>query len=267
MKSTQLKLTSTVVVIALAFLSLIAVVIGIYGLFILVGEISDDMSATRQRQATNEAKAFSLEVTTTAEAVTAVTATEEAKWSRFFFDSFDAYYKGDWPGGEVDDSFATVNTYIENGKYNVEVAAKKYVNRRVWSDKRIGSVYILEVDVQKTSGLTSDAYGLAFGRDNFNFYVFLIDDIPQYWVSVMRSGGWHSVIQPYRTDVINPREVNTLKVISEGNRLFFYINDQLVGESQDYLYESTKVGLCVELNALHEAVYVFDNLSLFTPQD
>ncbi len=228
-------------------------------------EAKRNARATQERYVTNTARAISDEGTATVEAVTA---TARAGWSVVHFDPFNFYFWGGWPAGEESDTFATVDYDIDNGKYYLEITAKEYVNWRVWSNVHVGSEFELKVDVQNKTGLSRDAYGMAFREKDGDFYVFLINDITLlYRVSMMKDGAWYSLIQPISTDAIKPREINTLEVEAYGNHLFFYINDQFVGEAIDDALKSGRAGLCVDLPAGHEGVFVFDNFTLSAPPD
>jgi len=271
-----------VVFIVIASICLVTIGVGIYGSINLVREVSVELPATakaqelateeakrnaratQERYATNTARAISDEGTATVEAVTA---TARAGWSVVHYSPFNFYYWGGWPAGEETNSFATVYYGIDNGKYYLEVTAKEYVNWQVWSNVRVGSEFELKVDVQNKSGLSRNAYGVAFREKYGDFYVFLINDISLYRVSMMKDGNWYSLIQPLCTDAIKPWEINTLEVEAYGNHLFFYINDQFVGEAIDDVLMSGRAGLCVDLPAGHEGVFVFDNFTLSAHPD
>jgi hypothetical protein len=69
------------------------------------------------------------------------------------------------------------------------------------------------------------------------------------------------------TDAIKPGEFNTLEVEAYGSHMFFYINDQFVGEVIDDTLKSGRAGLCVDFRTGHEGVFVFDNFTLSAPPD
>ena len=73
------------------------------------------------------------------------------------------------------------------------------------------------------------------------------------------------MILPIRTDVIVPGEVNSLRVVGEGNHFSFYINDQWVGEATDNHLSRGKVGVAIELLASHVAAFEFDNFTVSAP--
>jgi hypothetical protein len=137
----------------------------------------------------------------------------------------------------------------------------------VWSNVHVGSKFELKVDVQNKTGLSRDAYGVAFREKDGDFYVFLINDNSQYRVGLMKDGNWYSVFQMLSTDAIKPREINTLEVEAYGSHMFFYINDQFVGEVIDDTLKRGRAGLCVDLPTGHEGVFVFDNFTLSAPPD
>ena len=224
-----------------------------------------DATETSEQRATTTRKAFEANATLEASAVVDATATAQAMWSEVFFDPFDSLDERNWLSGEVTDVYATIVFSLQDGKYRLDAVAHEDVHWRVLADVQVGSDFDLSVDVQKRSGLSSDTYGIVFRETNGDFYTFLINDIRQYWVSVKQSGRWYSVIMPQRTDAIEPRKVNTLRVVAEGNRFLFYINDQLVDEATDDTLSSGAVGLAIELLASHEAVFEFDNFTVSAP--
>ena len=253
--------------IAIASICLVTIAFGLYGSINLVREVSVSRPATAKALEFSTDIAISEQGTATAEAATASTATARDKWSRIFFDPFDSDERGDWPIGELGDSFTSVSTYFEVGKYFLEVSAGLPVNWQVWSNVYVGSEFELKVDVKSHDALSDASYGVAFREKFGDFYAFLINDDQLYRVGLIKDGNWDSLFKLSRSAAIKPGEINTLKVEAYGSHLFFFINDELVGDLIDNSLMSGRAGLCVDLPTGQNSVIVFDNLTLSAPPD
>ena len=117
------------------------------------------------------ATAQAVRLTATAQAIQTTVADASSQWKVWFTDPFDSN-TNNWSTGEDDDEWATIHRTIENGIYILDVASKKGFIGWVGADTGIASDFYLAVDIQQSSGSTSDTdYGLTFREDSRNnFY-------------------------------------------------------------------------------------------------
>jgi hypothetical protein len=265
MKDKRSRFPLNVFFLFLSLLALLAVAIGLYGVLSLVGLVREPLTAAQRQQATATGQAQADRATSTAEIRAAISATERARWTRIVYNTFDAPDRTTWPLGDQSNSDAKVETKIDGGYFSIDAAALADVNQIVWSDLVVDSDFLLEIEIEGPSRGSGAAYGIAFGKNQYNFYTFLFDETPKFWVNIIRHGEAYTLIAPYQTNAILPGETNRLRVVSEDERIQFFINDHLVGSVENQRRESVRFGLCFKLRQDQEARILFDNFSLSTP--
>ena len=124
----------------------------------------------------------------------------------------------------------------------------------------------LMVDARRVSGIEDGRYGVVIGRvDNDNYGFFQVKDSQFFKFSVRHEGEWDTVLAWTETSSIRPGEVNQIKIIVTGSHYAFYINDQLVGETDDSRLSRGQAGLAIELDKGGTAVFEFDNFEVRAP--
>ena len=191
--------------------------------------------------------------------------TEISLWPVVLQDGFDAD-ENDWRTGDYSDERITGSRSITGGKYHWEANALDGVVW--WSVPDVASVsdVQLTVDAKRVSGIEDGRYGVVIGRvDNDNYGFFQVKDSQSFKFSVRHEGEWDTVLAWTEASSIRPGEVNQIKIIVTGSHYAFYINDQLVGETDDDRLSRGKVGLAIELDKGDSATFEFDNFEVRAP--
>lgn len=160
--------------------------------------------------------------------------------------------------------------YVE-GEYRLAVYQDNYVT---WGnpDAQGGFADVeIEVDARQVEGPVDNNFGLLVRHqpDDENFYWFEISSDGYYSVDLMLAGEWVTLVQWETSDAIQQGlgATNHLKVVCDGDRFAFYVNDTYLTEVTDSAFSSGNVGLAV--GAFDEAGVVvhFDNLAVYSPQE
>lgn len=130
---------------------------------------------------------------------------------------------------------------------------------------------ILSIDVQSLSGGPSGASANILWRfsslaDNNSFYLFGFYNNGNYFVYKFQKDTWTPVIQNAYSKAFKPkREINNIKIAFNGEKAYFFVNDQFVNSMDDSAFRLGKIGLAVSLDqgVTSPAEFAFDNLAIY----
>lgn len=149
------------------------------------------------------------------------------------------------------------------GEYSILV-----INRLDWAAASPGfkaSEYVAVVDVRNINDIPG-SYGIIFGLSNdwSQLYSFEINPSGNYWLFRKASSAW-KILASGSTGFIQPgTAANQLKVERIGNRIWAYINGQLVNVLEDNYYTGLRAyGLVAASYNQPEVDIRFDNFSLY----
>lgn len=132
----------------------------------------------------------------------------------------------------------------------------------------------IEVTATQLSGPNNNAYGLICRyQDEENFYIFLVSGDGYY--AIGRYDGGSSRItyltgeSPYfyqeSEAIFRGSAANRLRAECDGDRLAFFVNDELVDEVEDDTFVDGDIGLAASTFEPSTAVIEFDNLVVTQP--
>jgi hypothetical protein len=129
----------------------------------------------------------------------------------------------------------------------------------------------VEVDARQVEGPLDNNYGLLVRHqpDDDNFYWFQISSDGYYSVDLMRTGEWVTLVGWEASDAIDQGvgAVNRLRVVCDGNRFTFYVNDTFLTEVTDSAFSAGNVGLAIGAFDESGVVVHFDNLKVYALQE
>jgi hypothetical protein len=143
-----------------------------------------------------------------------------------------------------DDSYLAID--LSGNIWTVDITESHVYNSSTMSDE-IFSNFTVQTDVE----ISSDVYeyhGLFFRQqDDENFYSFRITPDGYYAFDVWHSGDYSfdTILGPTQSEYIyqGTGQMNTLKVVANGENFDLYINGQYVGSVSDSRFQSGKVGV------------------------
>jgi hypothetical protein len=167
------------------------------------------------------------------------------------------------------ESTADVERFVENGQFNMHVKTAKYVGWTECTRVEFSDV-VVEVDATQVDGPNNNIYGILFryGLEDDEFYVFAVNGDGFYTLVI--DGAEHTepdIITDWtEASIINKGQVtNRLKVAAIGGNIEYYVNDQLLGEAQDFRLMSGTVGFFVGSIEEGGVRVSFDNLKISKP--
>ena len=179
-----------------------------------------------------------------------------------FEENFDT--AGKWGTG----ASADVEGQVSEGLYEMLVESNHGVYYASAGENFADGVY--ELDATQLDGPLNNGYGLLFRVDeeNDSFYVFEVSGDGYVWIGyctdlceseavALVGGDW------FRSPAVNIglHETNNLKVIADGSRMTFYVNDLEVGRATDSRFVEGDVAVMVETLGEPGVRVVFDNFS------
>ncbi|MBC7876980.1 MAG: hypothetical protein H7Y59_07390 [Anaerolineales bacterium] len=167
------------------------------------------------------------------------------------------------------DSTADVERSVVNGQFNMLINTAQYVG---WSEctKVEFSDVIVEADAIQVAGSKDSIYGILFryGLDDDEFYVFAVSGDGFYILAI--DGAEHTepeiIVDWTESSAIKQdQQTNHLKVVAIGSNIQYYVNDQLLGEAQDFRLTKGTVGFFVGSIEEGGIQVAFDNLKISQP--
>jgi hypothetical protein len=169
--------------------------------------------------------------------------------------------KGSIFAGGIDANFSY---YFGNGKYHLKV-----VPLNTWRRVSSGAEYnntILEVEATQESGPNDNVYGVVFRKvDWSNFYQFIISGDGYYQFAKYKGGKWDFVSPWKKSNAIHTgNATNLIKVICNGDKFSFYVNDIKVDDYKDGSFGSGMIGFTAGTEYAEGPVTIgFDNLKIW----
>lgn len=180
-----------------------------------------------------------------------------------FEDDFAFIFSG-WPRSADDTSSSD---YADEG-YQIAVHEKDYVT---WA---IPGESFTNVDVQVEATFISGDFDSYFGiicrhKDTDNFYALVISNDGYYGILKTVQGGPFTLIPDefldYSDSINQGLDTNLIRAKCENDRIFLYVNDDLLLEVKDDDLASGDVGLIVGSVTADETAIFFDNFIVRAP--
>jgi len=180
-----------------------------------------------------------------------------------FEDDFAFVFSG-WPSNA--DEYSS-SDYVDGG-YQITVHEKDYVT---WA---IPGESFTDVDVQVEATIISGEYDSYFGiicrhKDTDNFYALVISNDGYYGILKTVQGGPFTLIPDefldYSDSIKQGLDTNLIRAKCANDRIFLYVNDDLLLEVKDDDLASGDVGLIVGSVTADETTIFFDNFIVRAP--
>lgn len=179
----------------------------------------------------------------------------------------------DWQEGRYAFDVTQYDFRIDGNKYIWEAhTTDSYVTRTSINTIEPKDFYAT-VNVRRRSGPIDAGYGLAFRVNGDDYYEFWVADgvgsFPGGVVSLYRNqaGEWDELIGYQDTDAVRMGEVNKLGVLSEGDRITLFINDEPVGSVRDDKLTGGGIGVFSRLLDPGDAAFEFSDLVVRVPPE
>jgi hypothetical protein len=192
---------------------------------------------------------------------------DPALWPVLLSDSFGSD-SGEWTTGDITGDFASGAESIAGGKYLWQMQAIQNVAQdEMPSSLQPLSDFRVSVEARAIGAPSTADFGLQFRVSGDNKYYFGVSNSATYSLWRRSGGSWTSLIAWTSSSAIRPAgEVNRLTVIAKGSNITLLINSQPVGEIDDSVLPTGRVGLMAQLhNGGEEGSFEFDNFVLNAP--
>lgn len=181
------------------------------------------------------------------------------KGKLLYEDNFSTSKGGIW-GGVSDANFSR---YYQNGSYEMAV---NQINS--WRSVSAGNNYgdiILEVEATQKAGQNDNVYGVIVRRVDWNnYYNFLISGDGYYEVARLQNNSWSTPSWNKSSAIKTGQATNLIRVVCDGDKFSFYVNDVLLQNYTDSSFSSGSIGLTAGTNyALGSVTIDFDNLKIW----
>lgn len=168
-----------------------------------------------------------------------------------FFESFTTA-NANW----IQDEYA----YFKDGRYII-TAPKGSNGYYSWTSLERRN-FILKADVEWLKGSSDDLnYGVTFRfKDLNNHYLFEIAKTGYYQLSMYLDGKWKTLIPWQKSNAVNKKGKDILKVECRGKMITLFVNDAKVDSYEDDTFSEGKIGV-VSAEGMTAA---FDNIEVFS---
>lgn len=191
-------------------------------------------------------------------------APDVSDWLLTLEDGFD-----DPNSGFVRDSYAHGRWFYQDGLYGIEVKKENWV---MTSWQGSFSDFVLEVDVtpREEAGRAGVVFRVA--PDGNRYYSFSICVDGRYTLEKLLSyedenAEWATIL-PWRNSrhIKTGLEMNRLRVVCAGSRMWLYVNDHYLGTVEDESFGVGALGMqATNVAGSPGALFYFDNLRVYTP--
>lgn len=162
------------------------------------------------------------------------------------------------------------NASLKDGQLQISIDAPNLIAWAEVKEKEFAD-FALEVDASQLGGPDNNSYGIVFRKRSPSAYYRFDISGDGYYALTRRDetdGGTWTWITPdwLASDAIHQgASSNHVKIVAQGSHLVFYVNDQLLLETDDNGYRSGGVGL--DAGSFNEAGVLigFDNLVIREP--
>jgi hypothetical protein len=156
---------------------------------------------------------------------------------------------------------AEAETSIEDGHLSLKIDAPQYVARTAISGDL--SDFRLQVDAQPQTSDAGFEYGIIFRKeDSDNLYRVALSSEAKYAFGKLVKGQWVTLIPWTWSGAIQP-DANTLRLVSVGDRIDFYVNDILLFSRTDSAFSHGGMGLYAATDYAPSAEVWYDNFGLY----
>jgi hypothetical protein len=104
---------------------------------------------------------------------------------------------------------------------------------------------VFEVDARPNSGPIDNGFGVIFRmKDRNNFYHFAISSDGYWRAGYVQDGTWNNWDDWQPHPAIRPgNDTNRIKIVMQGIKLSFFVNDQFITSREDSLFDSGDIGV------------------------
>jgi hypothetical protein len=174
-----------------------------------------------------------------------------------------------WIISDYEDEWGTVTRQITDGAYRWEIDAAQAVGRwctpELTNTQSIVSDFYVSVDVRRSGGPDSAAYGLVLRHTEGSYYLFSVREDGFYQFSLWSGFAWQPIIDWTATTLMRAGETNHLTAIAADDTFELYINDEFVDQAVDATLPEGEAGLSISTAATDGlAVFLFDNFELWS---
>jgi tetratricopeptide (TPR) repeat protein len=152
---------------------------------------------------------------------------------------------------------------IRDGKLQIAIPVKGWM---AWSNPGGSfSDFKLEVDATLLEDPGDGSYGILFRYQSpDSFYALDISGAGSYSVNKLVNGSWRELIAPTQSAAIKERgQVNRLGVVAIGKKMEFYVNGELLAETQDDAFARGDVALYGSTYEKAGLQVAFDDLTVY----
>jgi formylglycine-generating enzyme required for sulfatase activity len=193
---------------------------------------------------------------------------EAIQWDLAFEDNFADDSNG-WFVGEIDDDLWKQSREISDGKYLwtmefTEDMDEEWVTFGVVPAHMRVSDFEVSLKVKQEAGFAETAYGLSFRHSPTGAYLFTIRN-DSFRLAVYDYQDTMAIIDWTPTDLIIAGEMNELKVLTNGDHITLFINDEIVADITDTTLSHGRIMLAFDLSVPGaSATLAFDEIQLKT---
>lgn len=183
------------------------------------------------------------------------------KGNLLYLENFSSSKGSSW-GGYLSANFSY---YFENGRYHLNV--NEYNSYRAVSFGQSYNNSIVEVEATQEAGPNDNYYGVIVRRVDWNnYYLFSISGDGYYCMSEYQNNSWTPTSWNWKKSnaIHTGNATNLIRIVSDGDRFSFYVNDIGVGNYTDSSFSSGMMGLAAAtLYTPGTATIGFDNLKIW----
>lgn len=133
---------------------------------------------------------------------------------------------------------------IENGNYFIQNKLQyNSVTSRISRAIDVSRDFEIEAEISKEKGFNKKGFGLVWGREKSDYYGFYITGGGEFLILKWESGTREFIVGTQASEFINrENSSNTLKIKKEGDRLYYYVNDNVVQETEFFPFFGNELG-------------------------
>jgi len=173
-------------------------------------------------------------------------------------------------GWETWDNGGTSSKYVD-GEYRLAVNLKDYAAWSHPAEEHKFRDFAVEVNARQVEGSLDSTFGpiVRYDPDRERYYWFQINADGYYSVEENWEGEWIVLQEWEASDAIKKGldATNHMRVVCDGDRFSFYVNDTLLTELTDRALRAGTIGLAAGAYTEPPVVVLFDNLSVHALED
>lgn len=191
-------------------------------------------------------------------------------WTLHFSDDFESNYQR-WGVGVKSTNLAVIKRKMIGGRYRLTVRNNFHETVFYGGDSPCFSpgAYFCSVDAQMLTSGANDGYGVFFEEISDDSHViFRIRDAEQL-VSIISidypRADWAIHVNRLAIPFLRPGRTNTLGVLANGNRHWFFVNDQLVSQLTLSRLPRARIDIGVISDTAHVTTCEFSHFRVWVP--